>query len=450
MIGFHEIRFPEDVSWGSSGGPVYKTQVFTSHRGYEKRNIDWSQPMMEFNVAYGVRRDEQIERVIAFFNARQGKLFGFRYKNWCNYAIKNGPIAVGDGESRRLPLYKFYGFVGSRHYKRLYKIVRGSVSGVIAGSEPVVEGTDFQIDYDSGEIVFNDPLGYGVTVTAVNLEFDEPVRFDEDNIENVIEAYNNNSLNTLTLVGVRGTFTEGSVFSPNLVEYGQYDPDFNSVTLLLNFDGQQVSSTYDQSNLHNAVTFVGTAAVDTAVYRHGGGSLALRATGRLDVDGAGQDLSTNPFTIEVFAQRPRTGELYQPIVARWAATSLEKSYLLRYNMLRQRIELLVSEDGTGDRIVLSHPWEFNFDYFDYLRVDRTASGWWVLRINGDAKNVVKDVDPVYAGTADCTIGAVSEPPADYGPFQGHIDSIRITSGVARSVTADKVDIPTPNARAGLR
>lgn len=448
MIGFHEIRFPEDVSWGSSGGPVYKTQVFTSHMGYEKRNIDWSQPMMEFNVAYGVKSDDQISRVIEFFNARQGKLFGFRYKNWCNYYIKNGPIAVGDGESRRLPIYKMYGFVGSFHYKRLYKIVRGSVRGVVVGGELMIEGEDFTVDYDGGEIVFNDPLGYGTTVLAENLEFDEPVRFDEDSIENVIEAYNNNALNNLTLVGIRGVYTRGSAFSPNLKERGTLDQNFNSVSLLLNFDSAAID--LDQSLFKNPVEFLGTATVDNAVYRHGSGALLLGGTGYLRVTGAPQDLSTKPFTIELFAQRPRDGEPLQPMIARWDSGASEKSYILRYNLVRQRVEFLVSEDGDSDRTVLSHPWEFNHDYFDYIRVDRMPSGWWVLRINGEVRQVTKDTDPIFSGGTPLTIGMTNDATPDTGPYQGRIDSIRITAGVARDLTADDLEIPAPYSKDGPR
>lgn len=450
MIGFHEIRFPEDVSWGSSGGPVYKTQVFTSHMGYEKRNIDWSQPMMEFNAAYGVKTDDQIARVIDFFNARQGQLFGFRYKNWCNFNIQNAPIATGDGYSKRLPIYKFYGFVGTRHYKRLHKIVRGSVRGVQIGSDPAIEGRDFYIDYDSGEIVVNDAPGYASPIYAQNLEFDEPVRFDDDNIENIIEAYNNNALNKLTLVGVRGVYSTGSVFSPDLREAGTRDVHFGSVVLMLNFDDGQVSTTQtkDHSLMNAVVEFSGTAHIDTQNFRHGNGSLSMGATGSVRIAGQAQDLSNGPFTIEVFAQRPREGAVFQPIVARWDAPAMQKSYMLRYNLVKQRVELLVSDDGVNERIVISHPWDFNYNYFDYIRVDRLASGWWVLRINGLVKQTARDFGLVNAGSAPCSVGCNLAPSADEGPFLGLIDSIRLTAGVARDDTFNTVEIPKPYGRLG--
>ena len=256
MIGFHNVRFPENVSWRSSGGPEFKTQVFEAFRGGEKRNIEWSQPLMRFNVAYGVKTDTQMLDVINFFNARQGRAYGFRYKNWGNYKIEDAPIATGDGYSTRLPLWKFYGFPQARMYKRLRKIVRGSVKNVNVLGNPMVEGVDFNINYDTGEIALNDAPGYGIPVYGY-LEFDEPVRFDVDSIQAAIDQYNSQSLNRLELVGVKAGFTENSVFAPNEDASGD-DEFFESVRLVLNFDDTDVlTDTVDQSELAVPVSFNG-------------------------------------------------------------------------------------------------------------------------------------------------------------------------------------------------
>ena len=442
MIGFHEVRFPEAVSWGTRGGPVYKTQVFTSHRGFEKRNVDWSQPMMKFNAAYGVKNDAQVLEVINFFNARQGQLFGFRFKNWCNYQIIDGPIATGDGFNQRLPIYKFFGFSGNRHYKRLRKIVRGSVTGVQVGNEPVIEGVDFRIDYDSGEIALNNPVGYGIAVRVQTLEFDEPVRFDEDSLENVIEAYNNNSLNSLSLVSIRGVFSAGSVFTPDRTLIGLEDQFYGRTRLLLNFDDtSNLQATADQSAIHSPMTFVGSATLNTKAYRHGSGSLELGYNGMLSTGGAAFAIDKPPFTIEAFAQRPRQGAQYQPLIAKWQDAGVQKSFLLRYALNTERIEFLASTNGANGRIILSHPWETSADFFDHISIDRTSSGWYILRINGLIKRVTKDLDPIYDSTAPLTIGRIPNETALDGSFQGIIDSIRFTIGVARNGNFDTVEIP---------
>lgn len=444
MIGFHEVRFPEDVSWGSRGGPVYKTQVFTSHRGFEKRNVDWSQPMMQFNAAYGIKTDAHILNVINFFNARQGRLFGFRYKNWCNYQIKEGPIATGDGFSRRLPMWKFYGFSGARHYKRLRKIVRGSVQGVQVGAEPVVEGVDFQIDYDAGEIVFNDPVGYGIPVRALNLEFDEPVRFEEDSVENVIEQYNNNALSALDLISVRGDFSAGSAFSPNREETGEADDLYGRTYLLLNFDGTDGgTATTDHSIIQNPVTFHGTAQMSTAAFRHGHASFVAGQGGYASVYGSPYTFQDRPFTVELFAQRPLEGEIMQTLIGVWEEPTSQRCWALRYRLDTQRLEFIASGNGIEERVILSHPWEAIDGHFDHISIDRLSSDWFVLRINGKVLRTSRDTNPLHISTAPLTVGNVTAPQAGEGAFQGNIDSVRITAGAVRYEGFADAEVPSP-------
>jgi len=446
MIGFHEVRFPEDVSWGSRGGPEFKTQVFTSHRGYEKRNIDWSQPMMSFDASYGIKTDAQIIEVLSFFNARQGRLYGFRYKNWSNYQILSGPITTGDGVSRRLAIYKFYGFPGNQFYKRLRKIVRGSVTGVSIGDTPLTEGVDFRIDYDSGEIALNTPAGYGVPVFAQTLEFDEPVHFEDDSMQNVIEQWNNNSLSSLDLMGIRGEYTTGTVFSPDLVEKGKVDPLYPQTSLLLNFDGTDTTTTKDYSRLNNTVTFNGTAGVTSSTYRDGSGAFIAGSSGYASIPSEPflLPLIRSFFTLELYAQRPTTGETYQPMVAVWVEVTNDRAWMLRYNSGTKRIEYLASTNGTTERVILSYPWDTTPGFFDHISVDRLSGGWYILRINGKVKRVSQDVLGINSSTdTPLTIGGMSLYDAGEGPFQSAIDSVRITMGASRYDTFSDNDIPAP-------
>ena len=39
---FHEVRFPLDVSLGSRGGPVRRTDIVTLSSGREHRNSRWA------------------------------------------------------------------------------------------------------------------------------------------------------------------------------------------------------------------------------------------------------------------------------------------------------------------------------------------------------------------------------------------------------------------------
>ena len=88
MSDFHEILFPPSISYGSSGGPRFKTTLFVTDAGYEQRNIDWQAVRHEYDVAHSMRDFDDslnlagIRTLHAFFMARGGRSHGFRFKDW--------------------------------------------------------------------------------------------------------------------------------------------------------------------------------------------------------------------------------------------------------------------------------------------------------------------------------------------------------------------------------
>ena len=41
MTGFHEVRFPDNISYDATGGPEFATMVMATGNGHEKRNVNW-------------------------------------------------------------------------------------------------------------------------------------------------------------------------------------------------------------------------------------------------------------------------------------------------------------------------------------------------------------------------------------------------------------------------
>ena len=116
-MGFHEIRFPANLSFGSVGGPERHTDVVTLANGHEERNTPWAHSRRRYDAGVAMRGLDDIETLIAFFEARQGQLHGFRWKDWSDY--KSGPaladpayhdqiIAIGDDVTASFPLIKAY------------------------------------------------------------------------------------------------------------------------------------------------------------------------------------------------------------------------------------------------------------------------------------------------------------------------------------------------------
>ena len=78
---FHEVRFPDDISRGARGGPERRTQIVELASGDEERNASWANSRRRYDVAYGIRRADDLAAVVAFFEARNGRLHGFRFKD---------------------------------------------------------------------------------------------------------------------------------------------------------------------------------------------------------------------------------------------------------------------------------------------------------------------------------------------------------------------------------
>ncbi len=209
-MGFHEVRFPANLSFGSSGGPERRTEIVTLANGYEERNTPWAASRHRYDAGLGLRSLEDIETLIAFFEARQGELFGFRWKDWSDYkssaagtdtAFDDQLIGTGDGIETVFLLKKTYRSGTAEYVRDILKPVLGTVRVGIQGTEQL-EGVQFTVDTATGEVRFTDPPDEGVQVTA-GYEFDVPVRFDTDRIMTSVASFQAGDAPAVPVVEVR-------------------------------------------------------------------------------------------------------------------------------------------------------------------------------------------------------------------------------------------------------
>ena len=97
-MAFHEVRFPDNIGRGARGGPERRTQIVELASGDEERNASWANSRRRFDVAYGIRRADDLAAVVAFFEARNGRLHGFRFKDWadCKSGLPTGTQSPTD------------------------------------------------------------------------------------------------------------------------------------------------------------------------------------------------------------------------------------------------------------------------------------------------------------------------------------------------------------------
>lgn len=198
-MSFVETRFPADISFGSSGGPVFSTSVITTQGGFEQRNINWAEARAKYNVAHGVKNQTQLDALIAFFRSRQGKAHGFRFKDWTDYKAAAVGIGTGNGSQTAFQLVKTYTSGGVTYTRTVKKPVTGTVLIYLNG---VLQGSGWSVNTATGVITFTGAPGSGVAVTA-DFEFDVPVRFDTDHLSASLDNYGAHSWNDVPLVEVR-------------------------------------------------------------------------------------------------------------------------------------------------------------------------------------------------------------------------------------------------------
>lgn len=184
-MAFHDVRLPEDIEKGASGGPRFKTTVLTLSSGYEKRNIDWERTRGRWDIGYGVDKKTQLEAVLAFFYARQGRAHSFRFKDWTDYEIgvdaTDTPqeIAVASGSNVDFQIVRRYTSGSVTFDREITRPVSGTARVFLNSVE---QGSGFTVDYDTGVITFSVAPTAAVSVGVI-CEFDVPARFDTDELD---------------------------------------------------------------------------------------------------------------------------------------------------------------------------------------------------------------------------------------------------------------------------
>lgn len=209
-MSFHDVRFPASLSMGSAGGPERRTEIVALSNGSEERNSPWSQSRRRYDAGIGMRSLDDIAELIAFFEARAGQLYAFRWKDWSDFmsclpsqvpAFDDQVIAIGDGVTTNFQLVKRYVSGAYEHLRPISKPCVGTVLLGIQGT-PLTEQVHYVVDHSTGTVQLNHPPEEGVQVTA-GYEFDVPVRFDVDRIETSVSGFQAGEIPSVPVIEVR-------------------------------------------------------------------------------------------------------------------------------------------------------------------------------------------------------------------------------------------------------
>jgi uncharacterized protein (TIGR02217 family) len=205
---FHEIRFPTAIAFGSTGGPERKTEIVALGSGYEERNAVWASSRRRYDVGSGVRTLDDLQAVVAFFEARLGRLYGFRFKDFADFqscapggtiSPTDQAIGTGDGATQAFQLVKTYASGPSSTVRAIAKPVAGSVRVAVNGVE--VTGP-VSVDATTGIVTFTTAPAAGTAITA-GYAFDVAARFDTDSLVVNLSSFAAGECPSIPIVEIR-------------------------------------------------------------------------------------------------------------------------------------------------------------------------------------------------------------------------------------------------------
>ena len=191
MSAFHEVSLPLPFALGASGGPERRVDIVTLGSGREARNTPWAHGRRRYDIGGAARTLDELHDLLAFFEARRGKLHGFRFRDpfdckSCAPSAAPAPddqqIGLGDGETSAFQLIKAYG----DYARAISKPVESSVRVAVDGAE--LDAGAFSVSSITGVVTLAAAPSADAVITAGFL-FDTPVRFDIDRLELSLDGF---------------------------------------------------------------------------------------------------------------------------------------------------------------------------------------------------------------------------------------------------------------------
>jgi hypothetical protein len=224
---------------------------------------------------------------------------------------------------------------------------------------------------------------------------------------------------------IKGTclYTGGTTFTPPTAPLTAV----SNTQLLCNFTNAGI---FDNTGKNNLET-VGDAQIDTTTKKYGTGSMEFDGTGDwLRMESTPPlYLSTGPFTIEAWIY-PNNNTAGQILGRQSAATA--RGIALVYGETSQKFTFSAGDTNNAAwEVQITSTNTFSSSQWHHVAITRNASNVFTLWVNGVSEGtatnsvvIADDSSPFYIGSI---IGAAS--------FNGFIDDLRITKGVARYTAA---------------
>lgn len=172
------------INYGASYSLNFATDIISNRAGVEQRRALYQQPLLKVAIGNRMVNKSELDYLLAFFEAAQGRLNEFEIRDWTDYQVTDGTL--GPVIEGRQSVIKTYTLGGETIERLLTAVVEETI-----------------ID-DGG---------------SISCEFNVPVRFDQDAFPLSFEAYSPDGerlfdLQELTCTEVRKVWPEAPLQVP--------------------------------------------------------------------------------------------------------------------------------------------------------------------------------------------------------------------------------------------
>lgn len=194
MTFYDDVIFPTDISYGSVGGPGFRSHAFVTDSGVDEVVARWSRPRRSWDVSYAIKSPTQAKALQDFYTAVGGIANSWRFKAPHDFTTAASAtqehyqtgqpaptstdvlLGVGDGTTTTFQLRKAYTKASRTAYVPIYKPVSGTT---VVSLNDVTQGSGWTVNVATGIVTFSVAPTAGVNVKA-GCDFHVEARFGEE------------------------------------------------------------------------------------------------------------------------------------------------------------------------------------------------------------------------------------------------------------------------------
>lgn len=162
--------------------PWWSVTVIALASGTENRNLNWTQARHKYDASLAVRTSDDYVEVLNHFHQARGRTHTWPLRDPIDHRCEQASGVIrqtGDDSPQGITLYKQYGTGEFAYYRKITRPKDGTIAVYINGT-PAVEDSDFELDYETGEISFT--TNHDLDDLAWSGQFYVPCRYDIDKL----------------------------------------------------------------------------------------------------------------------------------------------------------------------------------------------------------------------------------------------------------------------------